>query len=149
MSLTTARGARLLIAGVALCALLAAPGCDWLKGSGPGTRTSPFLSSLSVSPVGGVFCGPGNAFTLSFRYDDPQDDIFELSVTLVHAASQSTIAEQVLWSGVDLSVAGRARYSYTFECGRPGGVWEVRVLVTDLEGHASNELTSSISLNSL
>jgi len=129
-------------------ALLAAPGCDWLKGSGGSSRVSPFLSGLRFSR-GAVLCE--QAFTIAFDYDDPQDDLSLLTVSLQHATTSRRRSRQVLWddSGdLNLQSPGRAELSFTFACADPGGRWLVEVQVEDLRGHLSNTLRGEISLTS-
>jgi hypothetical protein len=135
--------------GLFAAALLAfAAGCDWFKGSETVLRVSPFLSGLSVSPQN-VLCA--QPFTISFRYDDPQNDLSLMTLVFVRAQDQLTRQEQVLWdgsTGLDLSVVGRASFPFTFDCDTPGGRWSVTVQVEDNRGHLSNALTAEVFLNS-
>jgi len=139
--------ARLLLGVSALAAAAIAPGCDWLKGSDSTVRVSPFVSGLSLSPAT-VLCD--RSFALSFRYDDPQDDISLLRLTLQHEGDDFQVVDQALWdpATVDLSVAGRAGYAFTLGCDRPGGRWTVTVQLEDLRGHTSNTATAEINLTS-
>lgn len=143
---------RLMLAGAALLALAATPGCDWLKGSGPGPRSSPVIGSLSIEDAAGVSCGPTHAFQISFRYDDPQDDIFQVRLAFTHLdrdgkADGSPREEQRLWTTFDLDTSpGRAITEYFFACGSPTGRWRLEVEAEDLDGHLSNVLTGEVFL---
>jgi len=140
--------ARTALLGVLAIAAVALPGCDWLKGSGSGSRVSPFLSSLSFSrPT--VLCD--QVFQLSFDYDDPQRDVSLLLVSFQHATSATRRDRSVLWEDggdLDLQTSGRAAYSFSFSCSDPGGAWNVEVQVEDIKGHLSNSLHGSVTLNS-
>lgn len=144
----TRRKPRLVAAALALGALLGAAGCDWLEGSGSGARVSPFLSALSVAPSRGVLCGEEHPFVLSFRYDDPQQDLFQLTVKLKHTLRPDQRESTSAWDELDLSVAGRATYKGHLPCGSPTGRWSVTVQAEDARGHLSNELTGIVTLNS-
>jgi hypothetical protein len=140
-----------MLAGmVSLAVVAVAPGCDWLKGSELTARSSPFLNSLSISPA---FVSCGTPFNVSFDYDDPQGDIFEVRVILRHEGGDaSTRDKSTLWDDQFDRGSGRATYPITFECGGPGetrdpgGNWEVTVTVEDDLGHTSNILTGNVSL---
>lgn len=139
------RKRRWVVLGATLCVLAAVAGCDWLSGSGAGTRLSPFLSNPSVTPVGGVLCN--QPFTFSFRYSDPQNDMYQLAITIVNPQHQVTIEDSVLWDDVT-AVDGRASYEYTFGCDRPRGSWIVTAQLEDARGHLSNVISAPVNLNS-
>lgn len=130
---------------LALGLLFAAAGCDWLKSSGTLSRVSPFISSLSFSRSNVLRAQP---FEISFNYDDPQDDISLLTVTLQHTTSSAVRRVQVLWdfTALNLLVGGQASYTYSFSEDSPGGRWAVTVQVEDAKGHASNQLSGEIIL---
>jgi hypothetical protein len=129
-------------------AVLGVAGCDFLKGSGGGVRTSPVVSDLRISPAS-VLCD--KPFVVSFEYDDLQDDVTRLIVTFQPDSPEGTPREELVnWvqaDGVlDLSVGGLAKYTSRFGCGEPGGRWEVKVQVEDGKGHTSDTVTGTITL---
>ena len=139
------RGALRVFAGLAaLGAAALAPGCDWLKGSGGSQRTSPFLSSLSVNRSS-VLCG--TEFTVSFRFDDPQGDIYQVLLLLELEGGTAAIDASDIWPEDISRSAGTASFPVTFDCEQPGGRWTITVSVEDDLGHKSNELSGSITLN--
>jgi hypothetical protein len=140
----THRIARPLAALAALGALIAAPGCDWLKGSDNVGRSSPFITSLGVSRSS-VLCG--TEFSVSFRYDDPQGDIFQAKILLQHEGDASVVDESQLWPDTISRSAGTASFPLSFSCGSSGGRYTITVTVEDDLGHTSNELTGSITLS--
>lgn len=142
------RAAHRAAAAAAVLALLALPSCDWLKASGPQQRVSPFLSDLRIVPAG-VLCG--DSFTISFRHDDPQNDISLLVVTFQHTQQQAVRERRLLWvseGDLNLASAGRASLAHQFACTDPDGRWVVTVWTEDERGHTSNTLAGEVSLNS-
>ncbi len=132
------------VAVLALCSLAFMPGCDWLKASDMIERSSPFLSGLSISPST-VLCG--SDYTVSFDYDDPQEDISQATVTLQHEGDSSVSTETFSWPD-DLSRgAGTASFDLSTSCDSADGTWSVSVEVEDDRGHTSNILTGEISLS--
>lgn len=150
MSSRGTRHVRRNVVGILALVLSAVlPACDWFKASDFVERASPFLSGLSINPAT-VTCD--QSFVVSFRYDDPQDDISLLLVTFQLTGSSAIRVDQVLWSagsaGLDLTLAGRARYTTSFPCGTPGGQWHMTVQLEDRGGHTSNILTGTVVLPS-
>jgi hypothetical protein len=137
-------GVRLLVGCASLAVVALAPGCDWLKGSDMIRRQSPFLSSLGVSPST-VACA--TEFEVSFDYDDPQGDIFSVSIILEHVGDSRTRDMSAVWNSEFSRSSGRATYPVTFSCADPKGSWKVSVTVEDDVGHSSNVLTGSVTLS--
>lgn len=135
------------LAGTLLVAmLLGVQGCDWLNGSDTGPRVSPYISDLRVSRFS-VFCN--QAFTMNFKYEDPQNDIEQLSVEFTQPGG--IVRQTVAWpNGPDLAIQGadRAIYTYKFVCGegRPTGTWTISLQLQDAQAHLSNTITGTISL---
>jgi hypothetical protein len=150
-----ARTARLTLCLIALMTILPAAGCDWLDPSGSGARVSPVIGALDVTPKS-VFCGDPdrqegdrNEITVSFEYNDEQDDLYQLNMTLEHEETGEIVEQSVLWTDLDLSSApGRAIYrEFFFECGLyPKGDWKLTVKAEDERGHLSNTLSDVITL---
>jgi len=144
-------GGRLSHAAFGLCVLALVAfgaGCDWFKGSESVLRVAPFLSSLSLSPTTVVCEQP---LRISFRYDDPQNDISLMTLAFEHVQDQETVQEAVIWdaaAGLDLTVAGRVSFLFTLSCDNPSGRWDVSIVVEDNRGHVSNSLTGEINLTS-
>jgi len=119
------------------------PGCDWFKASDPGSRQSPFLSALSISPSS-VSCT--QQFSVSFRYDDPQGDIARVTVSLQRSGDTAVREESPLWPDT-VSASGTAKFDFSFSCDSLGGVWSIKVQAGDDLGHTSNTLSGEIRLN--
>jgi hypothetical protein len=120
-------------------------GCDWLQSSDPGSRQSPFLSSVRVTP-GSVLCG--TPFELSFRYDDPQGDVASVLVTMQHGSDEPKREESPAWPATGNTTNGTVAFSFSFPCTAVGGDWTVTVQVTDARGNTSNILQTSVRLGS-
>ena len=132
------------VAVLAVGALAVVPGCDWLQGSDSGSRLSPFISSLSVSPSS-VLCG--QKFSVSFRYDDPQGDIANALVKLQRSGDTAAREESPAWPDGISTSSGTATFDFTFPCAdSKGGVWSITVQAEDDRGHISNSLSGSIRL---
>jgi hypothetical protein len=134
-----------LVAGLALVALA---GCDYLKGSGTSSRVSPFISGMGVSKAS-VLCDVD--FDVSFDYSDPQNDISQMTVTFFNTGTQTTREVKVNFvdgAPLNLKTGGRAIYTTHFFCSPPdpGGTWTIKVVLDDLKGHLSNELSHDINL---
>jgi hypothetical protein len=132
--------------GLSLVLVLAAAGCDWLNGSDTGPRVSPYISDLRISRFS-VLCN--QAFTMNFKYDDPQKDIDQLILEFTQPAG--VIRQTVAWpNGPDLTIQGteRAIYTYKFVCGAGNatGTWTISLQLQDEKSHLSNTLTGTISL---
>jgi len=129
-----------------LAAILPAAGCGWFQAS-DNPRSTPVISGLSVSPVS-VRCGESNPVTIAFDYDDPQNDLFQLTMNLQHTRIDDRIEKTIPWGELDLTTApGRAFAKFFFECGvPPAGVWTLVVQVEDERGHLSNALAGEITL---
>ncbi len=139
--------------------ILTAGGCDFFKSSGPEGGVSPFVSDLRISHSA-VACG--RDFTVSFRYQDPQDDIEFMRVTFQHEGGFLFEVEMLWQTGgdifvdgedlfggsLDLSVPGRAIYTYQFECDtdKPTGSYLVTIILVDDNEHESSPRSDSISL---
>lgn len=135
---------RVFAAMLAAGSLAVPSGCDWLSGSGAGSRQSPFLSNLSIQPAS-VLCG--QEFTVSFRFDDPQADVLLAHVNLQRAGDPTVREESPLWpDGVSRS-SGTVSFPLTFTCGTRGGAWAVTVRVEDERLNSSNVLSGEIRLN--
>jgi len=131
-------------ATLAVGSLAVAPGCNWLSGSDSGSRLSPFISSLIVSPSA-VLCG--QKFSVSFRYDDPQGDIANALVTLQRSGDTAAREEAPAWPAGISTSSGTAKFDFTFPCAdSKGGVWSITVRVQDERGHISNSLTGTVRL---
>jgi len=155
---------------VAMIALFAVSACDFFKSSGPEGGVSPFISDMSISS-NSITCGRN--FVVRFSYQDPQNDIEFMRITFVHEEG-SGFEQEVLWvqggaifgiedlelteeelaeltvGSLDLSIAGRAAYTYAFECdtGLPRGTWTVSVQLVDDNGHEGNTRMDTINLSS-
>ena len=143
---------RFAIGGI-LVALTTFWGCDFFKSSGPEGGVNPFITDLSITPSA---VGCSTPFRISFEYLDPQDDIEEFTVTFTHEQGFSFQAggiweEGIVISGgtLDLSVPGRATYTYSFLCelNRRSGNYDVTVQLEDRNGHLSNIREDQIHLN--
>jgi len=134
-----------LAAVLSLGSIAMTPGCDWLKSSGSTERSSPFLSSLSVSPTS-VLCG--TVFNVSFRYDDPQGDISQVQIALQRDEGTESLSEGPIWPENQDRGAGVVSFPLSFTCDTPGGRWLVSVEVVDDLGHVSNTLTGQVTLTS-
>jgi hypothetical protein len=134
-----------VVAAVLAAGFLAvAPGCDWFQSSDPGSRQSPFLSSLSVSPSS-VLCS--QTFAVSFRYDDPQGDIASVRMTFRLSGETDVREEHPLWPESN-SRSGTVKFEdLSFSCDSKGGSWLITVQTEDLRGHTSNELEGVIRLD--
>ena len=143
------KSCRFAIGGI-LIALTTFWGCDFFKSSGPEGGVNPFITNLRIAPSAGNCNTP---FTISFEYIDPQEDIEELLVTFTHELGFSFEAGGLWMDGVnisggtlDLSVPGRAVYTYSFDCDRNGGNYTVTVQLEDRNGHLSNVREDKILL---
>lgn len=158
------------LAVLAMIAVFAVSACDFFKSSGPEGGVSPFISDMSIS-TSSVTCGRN--FVVRFSYQDPQDDIEFMRITFVHEEGFG-FEQEVLWvqggaifgiedlelteeeleelavGNLDLSVPGRASYTYSFECdtGLPRGTWTVSVQLVDDNGHEGNTRSDTINLSS-
>jgi len=121
------------------------PGCNWLKGSDSGSRLSPSLSNLAISPAS-VLCG--EKFSVSFRYDDPQGDIASVHVTFLRSGDTTSRVESPAWPDKTSKSSGTATFDFSFSCtDDKGGLYSVTVQVDDDRGHTSNSLAGEIRLN--
>jgi len=116
-------------------------GCDWFKGSDPGLRSSPRISSLNIQPSS-VLCA--QEFTVSFQFEDPQGDIAGARVSLQRAGSTTSREETPLWPDTTSRSRGVVSFPFSFTpkpCTGQGGVWTVTVEAEDDKGNTSNTLT--------
>jgi hypothetical protein len=154
-----------VIAASLAVTLILGTGCDFFQSSGPEGGVTPFISDLRISRSA-VACETD--FQLRFQYSDPQDDIEFMRVTFTHENGFVFIhellfqtnggivlpegadpPEEEIFGGVlDLTVPGRATYTYQFECdaGLPRGAWLIGVQLIDDNGHESNVSEVGITL---
>lgn len=145
------RSVRLISCLFVLGTIVPLPACDWLSPSGSESRSSPVLTDLRISPTS-VFCSdPGrdpNIVQVSFGYNDPQDDIFQVRFVLERTNPDWSFTELTLWNDLDLVTSpGRAIGEVFFDCGGPpAGAWTLTVQAEDERGHLSNELSIGVTL---
>ena len=142
-------------------------GCDFFKSSGPEGGVSPFISDLRISRAS-VPCDVD--FRLTFRYQDAQNDVEIMRITFQHEDGFTFVREilfqtdggiflpegadppeEDIFGGVlDLTVPGRATYTFNFECdtGLPTGAYLIGVQLIDDNGHESNIEEVAINLTS-
>jgi hypothetical protein len=142
-------------------------GCDFFKSSGPEGGVSPFVTDLRISRSS-VPCGVD--FQLRFQYNDPQNDVEIMRITFQHEDGFTFIREilfqtdggiflpegtdppeEDIYGGVlDLTVPGRATYTFNFECGigLPTGAYLISVQLIDDNGHESSPREVGINLTS-
>ncbi len=160
---------RALMVPGALVVLLPA-GCDFFKSSGPEGGVSPFVTNLRISRSSAA-CDQD--FVISFDYQDPQGDIEVMRVNFRHEDGFAYELEVLFQTGgglvpeedvevdvedqedifggsLDLSVPGRASYTYHFQCdtGLPTGAYTITIQLVDDNGHESNTRSESINLSS-
>ena len=134
---------------LAVGSLAAASGCGWLKGSDPGTRQSPFISSLSIQPSS-VLCA--KEFLVSFQFEDPQGDIAKARVTFkpsgVPDPKPETREEMRDWPETTSRGRGTVSFPFSFPapCDGKGGIWTITVEAVDERGNSSNTLTGQVNL---
>jgi hypothetical protein len=127
-------------------ALAGVTGCDWLKGSDPGLRQSPVISSLSISRSS-VLCN--TEFTVSFHYEDRQGDIANAKVTFQRSGEAVSREETPTWPDTISRSSGTATFTFSFtSCDGKGGVWTIAVEAQDDQGNSSNTLSGQITLTS-
>jgi hypothetical protein len=153
-------------AAAILCfALFLGGGCEFFESSGPEGGVSPFITDLRISRAS-VPCDTD--FRLTFQYSDPQNDIefmrinfqhengfvfireilFQTNGGIVVPEGQDLPEEDIFGGSLDLSVPGRAAYSFQFECdtGLPRGAYLIAVQLVDDNGHESSIRETGITL---
>ena len=154
-----------VFAGVLAVALLLGAGCSFFESSGPEGGVTPFITDLRISRSA-VACD--NDFQLRFQHEDPQDDVEFMRIIFTHEDGFVFIREIlfqtdggiVLPEGVDppeedvfggvldLTVPGRATYTFHFECDTdlPRGAWLIGVQLIDDNGHESSVREAGVTL---
>ena len=145
--------------------LLLGGGCDFFKSSGPEGGVSPFITDLRISRSS-VNCDTD--FQLTFQHQDPQNDVEIMRIIFQHENGFTFIREILFQTGggiflpegvdppeedifggtLDLSVPGRATYTFNFECdtGLPRGSYLISVQLVDDNGHESGIREVGINL---
>lgn len=140
-------------------------GCDFFKSSGPEGGVTPFIRDLRISRSA-VACDTD--FQLRFQHDDPQDDVEFMRIIFTHEdgfvfireilfqtnggivlPEDTDPPEEDIFGGVlDLSVPGRATYTFHFECdtGLPRGAWLIGIQLIDDNNHESSIREAGITL---
>ena len=129
---------------LAVGALAVLSGCDWLQGSDPGARQSPYISNL-VNPSR-VFCND-KSFPISLRYDDPQGDLANILVTIQHSEDKIPREVTLPWPEFQSRSSGTLTVEVpVLTCEDKTGDWIFTVQLEDERGHKSNALSGSIRL---
>ncbi len=129
--------------------LIAASGCDFFSSSGASLRVSPFIRDLQLSKTS-VSCNQN--YTITFRYEDLQDDIEFIRLDFQHTTdSFNSFEDSAAWEDggdLDLSVVGRAILTHSFGCGEglARGLYILQVTLEDARGHESNSRTATVTL---